>query len=228
MGERWIPDDLLAFSPTLKNVFENPTTVQFDHRILVCQGFWRVQFGWRKIFRIQLQFSVLPGNLLFDCNHWSIFVLKKNAAAQEGKSGHQPPHGNGLHSGTKLLSCHVNQLCLCLPGALKSLILFFTAGRPGCQHPVDVRPHCAGSNSPVWFCGSSLIGHLGSGRAPQNAKIKGMLFSWQIQQLQLEPAVTLDGRHFLSKQRPLVLEFQIFVTSNLEKFEAVAAGRQST
>ncbi|XP_055019037.1 cytochrome c oxidase assembly protein COX15 homolog [Boleophthalmus pectinirostris] len=34
MGERWIPDDLLAFSPYLKNVFENPTTVQFDHRIL--------------------------------------------------------------------------------------------------------------------------------------------------------------------------------------------------
>ncbi|XP_051946428.1 cytochrome c oxidase assembly protein COX15 homolog [Xyrauchen texanus] len=37
MGERWIPDDLLAFSPAFKNVFENPTTVQFDHRILgVC------------------------------------------------------------------------------------------------------------------------------------------------------------------------------------------------
>ncbi|KAI7805488.1 Cox15 protein [Triplophysa rosa] len=34
MGERWIPDDLLAFSPTIKNVFENPTTVQFDHRCL--------------------------------------------------------------------------------------------------------------------------------------------------------------------------------------------------
>lgn len=34
MGERWIPDDLLAFSPALKNFFENPTTVQFDHRIL--------------------------------------------------------------------------------------------------------------------------------------------------------------------------------------------------
>lgn len=39
MGERWIPDDLLAFSPTLKNFFENPTTVQFDHRILVCYYF---------------------------------------------------------------------------------------------------------------------------------------------------------------------------------------------
>ncbi|KAG8135769.1 hypothetical protein E2320_008777 [Naja naja] len=35
MGERWIPDDLLAFSPMTKNIFENPTTVQFDHRILL-------------------------------------------------------------------------------------------------------------------------------------------------------------------------------------------------
>ncbi|XP_041065452.1 cytochrome c oxidase assembly protein COX15 homolog isoform X3 [Carcharodon carcharias] len=34
MGERWLPDDLLAFSPVLRNFFENPTTVQFDHRIL--------------------------------------------------------------------------------------------------------------------------------------------------------------------------------------------------
>ncbi|XP_068114137.1 heme A synthase COX15 isoform X2 [Hyperolius riggenbachi] len=34
MGDRWIPDDLLAFSPTIRNFFENPTTVQFNHRIL--------------------------------------------------------------------------------------------------------------------------------------------------------------------------------------------------
>ncbi|XP_061601479.1 cytochrome c oxidase assembly protein COX15 homolog [Cololabis saira] len=34
MADKWIPDDLLAFSPTLKNFFENPTTVQFDHRVL--------------------------------------------------------------------------------------------------------------------------------------------------------------------------------------------------
>lgn len=34
MADRWIPDDLLAFSPTFKNIFENPTTVQFNHRIL--------------------------------------------------------------------------------------------------------------------------------------------------------------------------------------------------
>ncbi|XP_054885078.1 cytochrome c oxidase assembly protein COX15 homolog [Poeciliopsis prolifica] len=34
MADKWIPDDILAFSPALKNIFENPTTVQFDHRIL--------------------------------------------------------------------------------------------------------------------------------------------------------------------------------------------------
>lgn len=34
-ADRWIPSDLLAFSPTLRNFTENPTTVQFDHRILV-------------------------------------------------------------------------------------------------------------------------------------------------------------------------------------------------
>lgn len=34
MADRWIPSDILAFSPTLRNFTENPTTVQFDHRVL--------------------------------------------------------------------------------------------------------------------------------------------------------------------------------------------------
>ncbi|KAB0801628.1 hypothetical protein PPYR_03814 [Photinus pyralis] len=34
MADKWIPDDILAYKPTLKNFTENPTTVQFDHRIL--------------------------------------------------------------------------------------------------------------------------------------------------------------------------------------------------
>ncbi|XP_042203133.1 cytochrome c oxidase assembly protein COX15 homolog isoform X2 [Homarus americanus] len=38
MADRWIPSDLLAFSPTLRNFTENPTTVQFDHRIMVGLG----------------------------------------------------------------------------------------------------------------------------------------------------------------------------------------------
>ncbi|XP_069851710.1 heme A synthase COX15 [Dipodomys merriami] len=34
MGESWVPEDLFTFSPILRNVFENPTMVQFDHRVL--------------------------------------------------------------------------------------------------------------------------------------------------------------------------------------------------
>lgn len=35
MADRWIPTDLMAYKPAWTNFFENPTTVQFDHRILV-------------------------------------------------------------------------------------------------------------------------------------------------------------------------------------------------
>jgi len=35
MADKWIPDDILAISPVLKNFTENPATIQFDHRILV-------------------------------------------------------------------------------------------------------------------------------------------------------------------------------------------------
>ncbi|KAF0765154.1 cytochrome c oxidase assembly protein COX15 [Aphis craccivora] len=34
MGDKWIPDDILQIEPVLSNITENPTTVQFDHRIL--------------------------------------------------------------------------------------------------------------------------------------------------------------------------------------------------
>ncbi|XP_071491615.1 heme A synthase COX15-like [Diadema antillarum] len=34
MADKWIPEDVMAFDPKYKNIFENPTTVQFDHRIL--------------------------------------------------------------------------------------------------------------------------------------------------------------------------------------------------
>ena len=37
MADKWIPEDMLALSPTLTNFTENPTTVQFDHRLLVSQ-----------------------------------------------------------------------------------------------------------------------------------------------------------------------------------------------
>ena len=34
MADRWIPTDLFAHEPMWRNFFENPTTVQFQHRIL--------------------------------------------------------------------------------------------------------------------------------------------------------------------------------------------------
>lgn len=34
MGDKWIPDDILDQKPLPRNFTENPTTVQFDHRIL--------------------------------------------------------------------------------------------------------------------------------------------------------------------------------------------------
>ncbi|CAH0382201.1 unnamed protein product [Bemisia tabaci] len=46
MADRWIPQDLFAFSPILRNFTENPTTTQFVHRILgistlsVASGMW--------------------------------------------------------------------------------------------------------------------------------------------------------------------------------------------
>ncbi|XP_047024902.1 cytochrome c oxidase assembly protein COX15 homolog [Helicoverpa zea] len=51
MGDNWIPEDILAFSPTLRNITENPTTVQFDHRILgtttlaLATGLWLLSRG---------------------------------------------------------------------------------------------------------------------------------------------------------------------------------------
>jgi cytochrome c oxidase assembly protein subunit 15 len=36
MSNKWIPDDILFLKPFIKNLTENPTTVQFEHRILVC------------------------------------------------------------------------------------------------------------------------------------------------------------------------------------------------
>ncbi|XP_055878932.1 cytochrome c oxidase assembly protein COX15 homolog isoform X1 [Biomphalaria glabrata] len=48
MADKWFPDDMWSLSPKWKNVFENPTFVQFNHRHLaeltVCfiTGFWWV------------------------------------------------------------------------------------------------------------------------------------------------------------------------------------------
>lgn len=46
MADRWVPSDILAYSPPLRNFTENPTTVQFDHRILGETVFCAVTGMW--------------------------------------------------------------------------------------------------------------------------------------------------------------------------------------
>jgi cytochrome c oxidase assembly protein subunit 15 len=36
MADKWIPDDMFTMFPIWKNFTENPTMIQFNHRILVC------------------------------------------------------------------------------------------------------------------------------------------------------------------------------------------------
>ncbi|KAH8018912.1 hypothetical protein HPB51_013978 [Rhipicephalus microplus] len=38
MADRWVPSDIMALEPKLRNFTENPTTAQFDHRILATLG----------------------------------------------------------------------------------------------------------------------------------------------------------------------------------------------
>ncbi|KAJ8878020.1 hypothetical protein PR048_022483 [Dryococelus australis] len=54
MADRWIPDDILAFSPALRNVTENPTTVQFDHRVLGTTSLALVTSMWLWSRRLHL------------------------------------------------------------------------------------------------------------------------------------------------------------------------------
>jgi len=46
MGGRLVPTDLWAYEPALSNVTENPTTVQFNHRILGTTVFGLVHVLW--------------------------------------------------------------------------------------------------------------------------------------------------------------------------------------
>lgn len=46
MADKWIPEDILAFKPKLANFTENPTTVQFDHRILGTTTLGVITYLW--------------------------------------------------------------------------------------------------------------------------------------------------------------------------------------
>src|SRR5262249_19809996 len=70
MGDVWIPDDLLALSPTWKNFFENTSLVQFDHRMFAYFATTAIAVGYAKA-RTLLQgnyWKQLPGLMRFSYN----------------------------------------------------------------------------------------------------------------------------------------------------------------
>jgi len=48
MGSYWIPPGLLALDPVWRNLFDNLTTVQFDHRVLAISTFVLVVIYWAR------------------------------------------------------------------------------------------------------------------------------------------------------------------------------------
>ena len=46
MGEHWIPPGVMALDPAWRNFFDNPVTVQLDHRILAATTFFVVVAFW--------------------------------------------------------------------------------------------------------------------------------------------------------------------------------------
>ncbi|MCH8060687.1 MAG: COX15/CtaA family protein, partial [Proteobacteria bacterium] len=46
MGEHWLPPGLMALKPVWRNLFDNATTVQLDHRLLAITTFALIIVYW--------------------------------------------------------------------------------------------------------------------------------------------------------------------------------------
>jgi cytochrome c oxidase assembly protein subunit 15 len=53
MGSYWIPPGLLALEPVWRNLFDNMTTVQFDHRVLAISTFVLIGVFWAKAHKAE-------------------------------------------------------------------------------------------------------------------------------------------------------------------------------
>ena len=54
MGDNWIPPGLTALDPVWRNLFDNMTTVQFDHRLLAISTLIAVIVYWYAARRAEL------------------------------------------------------------------------------------------------------------------------------------------------------------------------------
>ena len=77
MADRWVPSDLVSehISPKWKNIFENPTTVQFNHRhlaestVVFISGFWLLARKAPLHPRARLAVNCLLGMALTQVGH---------------------------------------------------------------------------------------------------------------------------------------------------------------
>jgi cytochrome c oxidase assembly protein subunit 15 len=54
MGEHWVPPGMWSMRPFWRNLFDNTTTVQFDHRILAITTFVLVVLYWFRVRKTEL------------------------------------------------------------------------------------------------------------------------------------------------------------------------------
>jgi cytochrome c oxidase assembly protein subunit 15 len=60
MGGQWIPDGMWVFEPTIRNMFDNIVTVQFEHRVLAITTFFTIVAYWVFARRADLPERVRP------------------------------------------------------------------------------------------------------------------------------------------------------------------------
>jgi len=61
MGGQWVPEGLMMLEPGWRNFFENPVTVQFDHRVLALTTLLAVIVYWAFARKEQLPVRIRPG-----------------------------------------------------------------------------------------------------------------------------------------------------------------------
>jgi len=74
-ADRWIPEDILDHSPVLRNITENPTTVQFNHRILGTTTLAVLSFTAFQAQRLPLPQRMKTAALLMGCMGWMQVAL---------------------------------------------------------------------------------------------------------------------------------------------------------
>lgn len=60
MGDYWLPPGMMALEPAWRNLFENLTTVQFDHRLLAIATIVFIALYWHRMRRVDVPARVRP------------------------------------------------------------------------------------------------------------------------------------------------------------------------